>query len=102
MKTFLFKGNDGPVNIEQFIPGTFQNWCNEMKKNGVFADHLIVLGMAQLLQTDIMIVTSSPRGGLEHNITWITGKKDFSGLPLLLGHYWENHYQSLEARLDNG
>ena len=72
-----------------------------MSNNGVFADHVTVMGTAQMLQNDIMIVTSSSTGGVDQNVTWVVGKKDFTGHPIFLGHYWENHYQSLELKTED-
>lgn len=69
-----------------------------MSQDGVYADHVVVMGIAHMLERDIMIVTSSPGSGPEEVITWITGKKEFCGEPILIGHFWENHYQSLEPK----
>ena len=73
-----------------------------MRKDGEYADHPVVFGMARMLQMDIMIVTSSPTDGPHDNIAWIVGREGFSGSPILLGHEWEYHYQSLEPESASG
>lgn len=94
--TFILQGVDGNVNIEHFIDdSTFDEWASNMKHNGVFADHVAVLGMARMLETNILIVTSNPHANSENCMTYIVGKMDYNKIPILLGHVWENHYQSL-------
>ena len=68
-----------------------------MSQQGEWADHVIVMYTAAYLQRDILIITSSPNTDPDDNILWITGEKFQKEKhdPLLLGHIWENHYQSL-------
>ncbi|CAC5399636.1 unnamed protein product [Mytilus coruscus] len=96
MENREFQGVDGVVNIEHFIDdSTFEDWASNMKRNGVFADHVVVLGMARMLETDMLIVTSNPQANSENCMTYIVGKMDYNKSPILLGHVWENHYHSL-------
>ncbi|VDI59362.1 Hypothetical predicted protein [Mytilus galloprovincialis] len=96
MENREFQGVDGNVNIEHFIDDrSFEDWARNMKHSGVFADHVVVLGMARMLETNILIVTSNPQANSENNMTYIVGKMDYNKIPILLGHVWENHYHSL-------
>ncbi|VDI11576.1 Hypothetical predicted protein [Mytilus galloprovincialis] len=76
-----------------------------MRRNGVFADHVVVLGMARMLETNILIVTSNPQASPENCMTHIVGKMNYDGMTIILGHVWENHYYSLislDATRENG
>lgn len=90
------QGPDGSIALRDFVDvPTFDTYLQSMNKDGEYADHVVVLAMAQMLKTDIVIVTSSPGAGPEESIIWVQGIPHFNGDPLLLGHYWEHHYQSL-------
>ena len=67
-----------------------------MAKRGAWADHVVVINMAKMLEHDIMIVTSSPSTSGNDCLVWVTGDRSGKKEPLLLGHLWENHYQSLQ------
>lgn len=69
-----------------------------MSKDGTFADHVVVIAMARMLKHDILIVTSSPSANIKESLTWVIGENHFKGNPMLLGHVWENHYQSLQPK----
>ncbi|CAG2217969.1 unnamed protein product [Mytilus edulis] len=73
-----------------------------MLQNGEYADHVVVIGMSRMLQRDIVIVTSAPSTNNEDSVLWVTGCDGFSGNPILLGHIFENHYQSLQPKGDSG
>ena len=75
---------------------SFEEYCARMAEDGEWADHVLVIAMARTLQRDIMIVTSSPSSGNKDNIAWVVGQDNFQGDPILLGHIWEHHYESLE------
>ena len=64
-----------------------------MRLDRTWADALIVVATANFLKRDILIVNSSPEAYSNpfHNIYGGEGDEQ----PLLLGHVWENHYQSL-------
>ncbi len=85
------------LSLEDFVPdGDFQQYLYEMGRDGVYADHNVVVALAVMLSRDMLIVTSSPQSDTDNCIVWIEGVRGFSGSPLLLGRYWENHYQSLQ------
>ncbi|CAC5422459.1 unnamed protein product [Mytilus coruscus] len=52
----------------------------------------------QNAKRDIVIVTSAPSTNTEDSVFWVTGCDGFSGDPILLGHIFENHYQSLQPK----
>ena len=85
------------MDLREFVPG--RNWSaylDHLSHNGTFADHPAILATAHMLQVDIAIITSSEASTDESSMTWVVGKDHFSAEPLLLGHIWENHYQSLD------
>ena len=68
-----------------------------MCKDKEWADHIVVIATAHLLQRDIVIVTSSPQGrDSAEPFIRISSDVNQSSEPLLLGHVWESHYQSLQ------
>ena len=80
-----------------------ENWevyCQSIGEDGQWADHIAVVGLAHMLQQDILIITSSPLGNNDH-LTMVVGKSGFTGTPILLGHnsadHWEHHFQSLQS-----
>ncbi len=92
-----YQSPEGEVDLTEFITGydDWESYTSAIAKTGVFADHVAVIGMAHMLQSDILIIPSSPASGPDDFI-WITGLPNYSESPILLGHSWENHYQSLE------
>ena len=75
---------------------TIEQYCEKMAKCGTWADHVVVITMARMLEHDIVIVTSSPSTSGEVCLTWVIGDSTKEKPPLLLAHLWENHYQSLQ------
>ena len=67
---------------------------SETKKNGVWADHVVMQAMSRLLQRDIWVVTSqksrTEKGALIEKM-----ESGCQGDPMLLGHLGEFHYWSL-------
>ena len=84
------------VKIKDIVD--LDEYCAKMSKDGEWADHIAVMGVARYLGNDIMVVTSSADTGPENKITWIVSNVGFSGSPIILGHIWENHYKSLEIK----
>ena len=75
---------------------TIEEYCERMAKQGTWADHVVVVNMARMLERDIVIVTSSPSTNENECLTWVIGDRTMKKEPLLLAHLWENHYQSLQ------
>ncbi|KAL3888019.1 hypothetical protein ACJMK2_000403, partial [Sinanodonta woodiana] len=93
----VLQTSEGTLHLESFIYNeSFDDYCSRMARDGEWADHVVVVAMARMLQMDIMIVTSSPSSGPENIIAWVVGQTAFQGDPILLGHVWESHYMSLQ------
>ncbi|KAL3889477.1 hypothetical protein ACJMK2_001817 [Sinanodonta woodiana] len=93
----LLQVSDGYINLAEFMYNeSFEEYCARMAEDGEWADHILVVAMARTLQRDIMIVTSAPASGNDDNVAWVVGQDNFQGDPILLGHIWEHHYESLE------
>ncbi|XP_072043457.1 uncharacterized protein [Amphiura filiformis] len=89
------QAQDGTINFKAIQPD-WETYCTSMARDGVWADHIVITATAHLLQRDILIVTSSPQGADNDDPSIrISGSTDGSEQPLLLGHVWELHYQSL-------
>ncbi|KAK3607771.1 hypothetical protein CHS0354_040675 [Potamilus streckersoni] len=88
---------EGTINLAEFISDdNFNDYCERMARDGEWADHVVVVGMARMLQMDIMIVTSAPSSGPENIIAWVVSQTNFNGQPILLGHIYESHFKSLQ------
>ena len=81
------------VNLEEFIGDKYE-YCYKMRRSGEWADHIVVMLTAILLNRNIMIVMSSPGAGPD-NIVALVGQDEQNRAPLLIGHRWESHYVSL-------
>ena len=77
------------------IKPDWNDYLEEMSKDGEWADALFLVATAHMLKRDILVVTSSPQGIGDADCHWIVGDIDFSGIPIRLGHVWELHYRSL-------
>ncbi|XP_052090922.1 nuclear GTPase SLIP-GC-like isoform X2 [Mytilus californianus] len=96
-----YKANEELVNLKDFVEleGDFMEYCESMSKNMEWADHVIVVTMARMLEQNIIIVTSSPETDKDDSLVWVDGGEGCNEkLPLLVGHYWEYHYQSLQPK----
>ncbi|XP_072047907.1 uncharacterized protein [Amphiura filiformis] len=87
----------GPDGIIDFT-NLFTDWngyCDTMSKDGEWADHVVIVATAHMLQKDLIIVTSSPQSK-GNAVCKIRCGVESHGEPLRLGHVWEWHYQSLK------
>ena len=90
------QGQEGVIDFKAIYPD-WEAYCASMAKDGEWADHVVIIATAHLLQRDIIIVTSSPQGAdSPEPFIRISCNIDSSNQPLLLGHIWESHYQSLQ------
>ena len=91
------QGPDGVINFAEIKGDGWDKYLESMAKDREWADAIIVTAMANMLQTDIAIVTSTPQSMVKESdkLIWIGGTHNFTGNPILLGHEWENHYRSL-------
>ncbi|KAL3887952.1 hypothetical protein ACJMK2_000337 [Sinanodonta woodiana] len=86
----------GTLHLESFIYNeSFDVYCSRMARDGEWADHVVVVAMARMLQIDIIIVTSS---GHQDIIVRVVGQTAFQGNPILLGHVSKSHYISLQSK----
>ncbi|XP_072015405.1 uncharacterized protein [Amphiura filiformis] len=70
-----------------------------MAQDGIWADHLVLVATAYRLQRDIRVVTSSPEGqGDEVDCLIACGSFSIE-TPIMVGHIWEWHYQSLQTAI---
>ena len=67
-----------------------------MAKTGTWADHVVVSSMAKMLQRDLYIVLSAPSTSDGKCLLIVNGDTSGDKDPLLLGHFHEYHYQSLQ------
>ncbi|XP_078573125.1 caspase-2-like [Branchiostoma floridae x Branchiostoma japonicum] len=86
-------------HLRNFVPD--QNWeryLNTMSRDGTWGDHIVLQAMADMFGHDVSIVSSVEA---ENYVTILTPSTRAVGRkepPLLLGHYAENHYASLDGK----
>lgn len=79
--------------------GSWDDYLKKMERDGEYADHVIIQFTAKYLQREILIVTSSPGSKNANRENVIINEEDGrKGCPLLLGHVYENHYESLQMK----
>ena len=68
-----------------------------MEKDGEWGDHLVMMALTIVLSHNILIV-SSVDGASDHFTVIVepNGHVASNDVPLLLGHYAENHFVSLD------
>ena len=66
-----------------------------MRTDGTYVDHVVVFSTAKVMKRDIVIVTSSVMGQANDNLQTIV--EGGAGEPMLIGHFHEDHYQSLDV-----
>ena len=91
------QGKYGQIDFRSFVTSDWNEYLQRMSdcENPEWADNVIVSAMARMLQTDILVVTSSPQGTDNEVTCRIEGVENFKGTPIRLGHVWELHYESL-------
>ncbi|XP_072041405.1 uncharacterized protein [Amphiura filiformis] len=90
------QGPDGTIDFTQLYPD-WNGYCDEMAQNGNWADHVVLVATAHHLRRDIMVVMSSPQSQDDQTVCRIGSGSHFGGNPIMLGHLWELHYQSLQT-----
>ncbi|XP_019643352.1 PREDICTED: uncharacterized protein LOC109484505 isoform X1 [Branchiostoma belcheri] len=82
----------------KFVPDKdWEDYLQEMSQNGVWGDHIVLQAFASMLDRDIRIVSSIDADNYTTILTPMGNQQDTTGPPLLLGHYAENHYASLDV-----
>ena len=100
MRNAFSRQNDGTL-LSNFLDGhsTWNDYLAEMRKDGAWGDHLVLLAAANVFQRPIMVITS-----LLHNVeilirpTHVSAGQVSDDL-MLLGHVAGSHYVSLEPCL---
>ena len=92
---YISQGPDGVIDFTSYIQSDWNTYLKSMSRDGEWADHVILVAMAHMLKRDILVVTSSPEATDDKALQWIVGVSNFGGMPIRLGHVWEQHYMSL-------
>ncbi|XP_078703589.1 uncharacterized protein LOC144928780 [Branchiostoma floridae x Branchiostoma belcheri] len=86
-------------HLRAFVPD--QNWdryLDTMSRDGTWGDHIVLQAMADMFGHDVSIVSSVEAENYVTILTPSPGTAARKEPPLLLGHYAENHYASLDAK----
>ncbi|GAM26283.1 hypothetical protein SAMD00019534_094580 [Acytostelium subglobosum LB1] len=89
-KDFAFPNG---ATLCQFVNGSWDDYCNEMSKSGIWGDHLTLLAAAEIYKAKISIISSVE--STSHFFIEIIPTKIENPKVLLLSHYAEFHYGSL-------
>ncbi|XP_048254270.1 uncharacterized protein LOC124148760 [Haliotis rufescens] len=89
---------EGGTHLSNFVDvqrhKTWNLYLEAMSTPGEYVDHLVVQRTSQFLKKDIAVFTSSEDGtASDSNVVMICGGP---GAAIMLGHYHEAHYQSLD------
>ncbi|CAH1233739.1 NLRP10 [Branchiostoma lanceolatum] len=90
--------NDNGDHLLAFVPD--QNWeryLATMSRDGTWGDHIVLQAMADMFGHDVSIVSSVEAENYVTILTPSNRTAASAGTPLLLGHYAENHYASLDS-----
>eukprot|EP00058_Branchiostoma_floridae_P015699 XP_002601187.1 hypothetical protein BRAFLDRAFT_75632 [Branchiostoma floridae] len=87
-------------HLSDFIPNqTWEEYLDTMSRDGTWGDHVVLQAMADMLGRDVIIVSSVEA---DNYVTVLHPQSQTSPrISLLLGHYAENHYASLDVLLLN-
>ncbi|XP_035697782.1 uncharacterized protein LOC118430856 [Branchiostoma floridae] len=83
-------------HLSDFIPNqTWEEYLDTMSRDGTWGDHVVLQAMADMLGRDVIIVSSVEA---DNYVTVLHPQSQTSPrISLLLGHYAENHYASLDG-----
>ncbi|XP_078617090.1 uncharacterized protein LOC144885181 [Branchiostoma floridae x Branchiostoma japonicum] len=73
---------------------TWEEYLETMSRDGTWGDHVVLQAMADMLVRDVIIVSSVEA---DNYVTVLHPQRQASQSSLLLGHYAENHYASLDG-----
>ncbi|CAH1238013.1 Hypp5498 [Branchiostoma lanceolatum] len=91
-----YNGNDD--HLSAFVPD--QNWevyLGTMSRDVTWGDHIVLQAMADMFGHDVSIVSSVEAENYVTILTPSTRTVSRKEPPLVLGHYAENHYASLDG-----
>ncbi|XP_035685160.1 uncharacterized protein LOC118421765 [Branchiostoma floridae] len=75
----------------------WEGYLQQMSRDGVWGDHIVLQALASMLGRDIRIVSSIDADNYITILSPMGNQQVTTGPPLLLGHYAENHYASLDG-----
>ncbi|XP_035697810.1 uncharacterized protein LOC118430883 [Branchiostoma floridae] len=81
---------------------TWEEYLETMSRDGTWGDHVVLQAMAGMLGRDVIIVSSVEADNYVTVLQPQSGANPETARPLLLGHYAENHYASLDETLSGG
>ena len=85
--------------MEEVHGDQWHPYLETMALKTTYGDHQMLQMIAIKLKRDIFVVTSSPQGGLQNNFIGICGGPEAANFPpILLGHRYENHYETLKVK----
>ncbi|CAH1271855.1 MFHAS1 [Branchiostoma lanceolatum] len=90
--------NEQGDHLRAFVPNEdWEGYLQQMSRDGVWGDHVVLQALASMLGRDIRIVSSIDAENYTTILSPMGNQQDTTGQPLLLGHYAENHYTSLDG-----
>eukprot|EP00058_Branchiostoma_floridae_P023894 XP_002609384.1 hypothetical protein BRAFLDRAFT_86475 [Branchiostoma floridae] len=90
--------NEHGDHLRAFVPNEdWEDYLQQMSRDGVWGDHIVLQAMASMLGRDIRIVSSIDAENYTTILSPMGNQQVTTGPPLLLGHYAENHYASLDV-----
>jgi len=81
------------LDLDQYP--TWNHYCNKMGRNGVWGDHLALVGASEAYNSKIWILSSVPTPAGVEPVTIIEPAKSKPTKTIYLSHWHENHYNSL-------
>ncbi|XP_066297271.1 malignant fibrous histiocytoma-amplified sequence 1 homolog [Branchiostoma lanceolatum] len=90
-------------HLSDFISNqTWEEYLETMSRDGTWGDHVVLQAMADMLARDVIIVSSVEADNYVTILHPQSGFPPRAARPLLLGHYAENHYASLDEKPSEG
>ncbi len=83
------------------IGGDWLKYLGTLKKDGAWGDHIAVMALARHCHMTRIVSSAAGTDDCFDIIIEPHNQATFHDMPLLLGHYAENHYESLDI-ITNG
>ena len=98
----MLQAPDGPIDLSNFVEDEWDIFCKKMATPGEWANHVVAVATVHMLRIPLRIFMSSPTAetsGQESVFITFDDKQNYDPKKvILLGHRYENHYQSLEPQ----
>ncbi|KAI8492273.1 hypothetical protein Bbelb_301700 [Branchiostoma belcheri] len=90
---------EGKQHLRSFVPDEkWDSYLAAMSRDGEWGDHIALIALASVLRREIHVVSSTPGDDFLTKVHPNGGSDEpVTGPPLLLGHYAEQHYVSLDG-----